>query len=489
MVQPERSTRAIRRPTPGAPVSRTKAPLPGSQSPKSVTHEQVSISLIDIATELCNHVPATTRPQVELLRRLALENKPDQQAKIKEQMLAVAGADALRAAVSALCRMGRSNTPSPPPPPLPATAPPAPAWKGGAGAEPPMPPNLPAIFGSTASTQPELDVFKSELLHAFHCTASTCPISGCPNLGTKLQRLRQHVQQCPDAPNGCLLCSIFGYLRNFHPPGHTGEDGEEADGQCNRCGPPGMAARGGSAASELPAKRARTDGAYGASYPGLLQGVLQQSPWYAAQMGGLAPPMPRVPNAAGARTSSAAPPALPLPESLAFARMTSEMYGQVDNRFGRRGKRGLGELPMLPHSASGGLGGMLPIGLEASKSGLNASGMSLGGISLGEMLRSTSLSELGLGGSFSDLGAVAGLSFQKAASELREANVSELSLSGILGDNASEIIAGLGGGVEAHSAGMIPQSPSQTHRRHDQLLEIMSDFNGPVSNQSVPSLA
>ena len=169
--------------------------------------------------------------------------------------------------------------------------------------------------------------------------------------------------------------------------------------------------------------------------------------------------------------------------------MTSEMYGQVDNRFGRRGKRGLGELPMLPHSASGGLGGMLPIGLEASKSGLNASGMSLGGISLGEMLRSTSLSELGLGGSFSDLGAVAGLSFQKAASELREANVSELSLSGILGDNASEIIAGLGGGVEAHSAGMIPQSPSQTHRRHDQLLEIMSDFNGPVSNQSVPSLA
>ena len=124
------------------------------------TQETVSLSLEVIVAELANHVPEEKRPQVEILRRLAVE-KPDQHAKIKEQMLVVAGPDALRKAVSAL--LNGSATVERKPAPKPSSAAMAAAHDaspmtgtalGGHHAEPPMPHNLPAIFGSTASTPP-----------------------------------------------------------------------------------------------------------------------------------------------------------------------------------------------------------------------------------------------------------------------------------------------------------------------------------------------
>ena len=49
----------------------TLAHAPAESQP--VTQEQVSLSLIDIVEELPNHVPPTSRPQVDLLVRLARE--------------------------------------------------------------------------------------------------------------------------------------------------------------------------------------------------------------------------------------------------------------------------------------------------------------------------------------------------------------------------------------------------------------------------------
>ena len=140
------ATRGVRRPTPGAPAPRVplQATAPRSAPPvpepdQPVTQEQVSLSLLDIVEELANHVPATLRPQVDLLVRFARE-KPGEQAKLKQQMLTIAGADAMRAAVGAVLSKGGSK-PSAAPAPAPAPAapapvcPPVPVW-GGAGVEP-----------------------------------------------------------------------------------------------------------------------------------------------------------------------------------------------------------------------------------------------------------------------------------------------------------------------------------------------------------------
>lgn len=502
------------------------ARAPAADDRPQVTQEQVSLSLIDIVEELTNHVPATRRPQVELLCRLARE-KPDQHTKVKENILIVAGADAMRAAVAALLRKGRQASPQPPQAPA-QSVPPAPAWSN--GEEPTMPPNLPAIFGSTASTPHELQAFKAELLHAFHCCKPACPVSGCSVLATKLQRLRSHVAECQQPPDGCLLCSIFGYLRDFKPPTASPErrasddalgraeaacvpcagglggdlmyqDELLASQQLLPCWDPargklswrrpadalqsvmdltGADGAGGAAAGSegaRAAKRSRTGGGGSGgnlsaldSYPGLTQGVLQTPLWRLPPLGaglggqlGSHAAMPRVPNAMAPAPSAAAPAsALPLPESLDFARMTSEMYGTADMLGAGRGtKRGLG-------------GDMMhPLPLEASKSG------NLSSLNLGELLRSTSMSELGLGGSLRDLDALglSGLSFTKGASELREVNGSELSLSGILGDNAADLVANLGAAPARRPA-----------TKQEQLSEIMSDF-GAGACASVSSVA
>ena len=205
-----------------------------------MTQEQVSLSLIDIVEELANHVPTSQRPQVELLCRLARE-KPEQHAKVKEQMLAIAGPDAMRAAVAALIGAQAKKTAAKPPPPAPPPAPPPPAWPGMSN-EPAMPPNLPAIFGSAASTPAELQDFKAELFHAFHCRAPSCPVSGCASLTSKLERLHHHVAQCNEEM--CLLCSIGSYLRSYH---HAAQEaaatcpeapraGGSAGAGCGSCG-------------------------------------------------------------------------------------------------------------------------------------------------------------------------------------------------------------------------------------------------------------
>jgi len=598
MVLPERNTRGIRRPTPGAPQQRNQPSPPQNDPAPAVTQEQVSISLIDIIEELANHVHPAQRPHVELLRRLARE-KPDQHAKVKENMMTVAGPDAVRAAISALLS-SQSKMPPPKAPPKPSPPPPPPLAWSAAGAEVPMPPNLPAIFGSVASTPHELQEFKAELVNAFHCRAPADERQAA--LSTKLQRLRQHVTQCPDAGNGCLLCSIFSYLRSFHPPSSLDDDTTDArrSSSCHSCSaasggaggaaggsgsliyadellsskqllpcwdrersriswlpPPDALAQlrtltategGANAPSSSPVvengalghavssvggasnKRVRTSsggslalsalGAYPALHQGVLTAAQQQwsMPAY-ADMGG-ASVMPRVPTAgapapsAHSSSSYAAPaPAeqipLPMPESLDLMHMTSEMYmgGGVNGADhglsgmrprGRGSKRGPNGLELaMPRGSSA--ASMLPpgISLDATRGGLNVSG-NLSSINLGEMLRSTSMSDLGFGGSFSDLGAL-GLSFSKAASELREAASSELSLSGLLNDSAGDIVAGLGashyhhggppngvalgGGASTTASttnpGSTPSSPGSfrlPNRHSEQLLDIISDF-------------
>jgi len=63
--------------------------------------EHVSLSLLDIVQELFKHVPPARVPQVELLHRL-LREQPHQAAMVKEQMLIIAGPEAMRAAVSSI---------------------------------------------------------------------------------------------------------------------------------------------------------------------------------------------------------------------------------------------------------------------------------------------------------------------------------------------------------------------------------------------------
>ena len=570
MVQPDRTTRGVRRPTPGAPSPRTSTSNNTTSAPsysapqQQVTQEQVSLSLVDIVEEMANHVPAEKQPQVELLRRLARE-KPDQQTLVKQQMLLIGGAEAVRAAVTAVVSRAGSGgyVSSAAPAPASTPAPPAPAYAG--RQEPPMPPNLPAIFGSTASTPAELAEFKAELLHAFHCGASACPVTKCANLATKLQRLREHVPTCSNASSGCLLCSIFTYLRDFHAPdadacapcsnplGASSGNFMYADelmqskqllpcwdrekGKLAWLSPPDALAQVRSLTGErtagapAAAKRARTDNlpisALG-SYPGLRQGVLQtdapaglSSGLYGlggAFHGASMPPapMPRVPDANAPAPSASAPP-LPLPDNLDFARMTSEMYGHVADPFAtgnaRRGtKRGgahdfggsrhpgpLSAISDMVHG--GGHSGHLfmpGVGMEASKS---RSGLS--NLNLGDMLRSTSLSELGFGQSFSDLGSL-GLQMVKGDSRLKDVNASELSLSGLLGESAGDIVAGLGheraGNASNYSSshgGMSPAlggvSFSGSFKaglgsgKNRELMDIMYDFGSP--HGEVSSLA
>jgi hypothetical protein len=444
-----------------------------TSSGRPVTHESVSLSLEALVEELANHVPPEKRPQVELLRRLAHE-KPDQHVRVKQQMIEIGGADALRAAVSALCDAGNKAPAAAAPAPSP--APPPPVWP--TGVEPPMPPSLPQIFGSTASTPQELQDFKTELLHAFHCRTPSCPISGCAGLSAKLQRLQLHISSCTE--NTCLLCSIWTYLRNYHAAAAM------ASSVCAAASAPDFASAGGGpslqdmlgssqmllpflqgqqgkgawasdAFSSMPslygggtclpcasstdssilsAKRAR--GASDLPMPGdMFQGPL---PWNMTGSGldGLgAGAVPRVPASAAVRPS--APP------------------GPTDSLAANTRKRGASaafDLPPLTACSSGMVGG---VGFENSRS-FNLSG----NLNLSEILKSTSMGDLNLGSlkELCDLGDVAlakypsgpdlGLSLQKNGSELKDANLSMLGPGLSLQKNGSEL---KGANLSAFSVG------------------------------------
>jgi len=119
------------------------------------------------------------------------------------------------------------------------------------------------------------------------------------------------------------------------------------------------------------------------------------------------------------------------------------------------------------------LAGMAPLPLDASKS-FNLSG----NLNLYEFLRSNSLSDLGLGfGSLPDLdaGSQKSLSFSNKE-QLRAANVSDLSLSGILGENASDLVANLtspAGGVRRQ--GSHNSSAGSAHLDRDIIGEFIND--------------
>jgi len=183
----------------------------GSAGPPSrpVTQEQVSLSLVDILQNLAHQVPPERRPQVELLLKVVRE-KPDQQQKVKQQMLIVGGADACKRAVAAVVQGPRDGNAAAlqetlPLPPLQSTL-----------CMPTEAPELPmqalqAIFGA----QSDAEEFKSSLLHSFHCFLPSCTVPGCPALRGKLCQLQQHVSTCSDSND--LLCRIWSYIKCLQP--------------------------------------------------------------------------------------------------------------------------------------------------------------------------------------------------------------------------------------------------------------------------------
>ena len=162
------------------------APEPPAPSAKpAATQEQVSISLIDLLEELKNHVGTDKQQRLQQLKQQAADH-PEEQVKLKRDILMLAGAEALRAAVTALM-----NKPKPPPP------------------EPP----LPSLWGENMSKED----FKASLVHSFHCRTPSCPVPDCASITSKLQRLHQHVSTC-EAEN-CLLCRMWTNLKYYRDAG------------------------------------------------------------------------------------------------------------------------------------------------------------------------------------------------------------------------------------------------------------------------------
>lgn len=420
------------------------APAPAEAPPsRAASEETVSLSLEGIVEELANHVEPEKRPQVELLRRLARE-KPDQHAKVKEQMLLVGGPEALRAAVSSLVSKQKKEAaaaPKQPPPPPPPACPTHDA--------PLMPPNLPQIFGSSASTPAELKQFHDELLHAFHCRSPSCPVSGCKDFSAKLQRLRLHISSCNE--NSCLLCSIWSYLSNYNAAMAAGEAARAAaagapggslmfrdellgsrallpcyeNGQLQWLSPPDALASINQISAPA-AKRARGEtltaiGAYNDSLQRPLMGGL----------GGFNPAASAVPRlaTANAPAAAAAGPAggssLPLPYGMDF--------------LGRGSKRSAGMAGFDPTPAplarNNSFGLSAALGLEKTRS-MNLSG-ALNMLSSTDLAKCASLTDLGLAfsPSMTDLSQVMlspNLSLSKNSSELKEVNASSLSVTGLL---------------------------------------------------------
>lgn len=429
------------------------------------------------------------------------------------------------------------------------------AWPD--GVEPPMPANLPAIFGSTASTPEELQVFKAELLHAFHCRTPSCPISGCTALSAKLQRLQVHMGSCTEET--CLLCGIGSYLRTYNAavavptdaasdalggsmhymnellmsrqrlPTYDRETGgvswmnprEAIETIRSMTGLPMPSHAGAPAAADMEpaAKRQRgaVDGMSGfsalGSYPGLLQGVIGGA--NAAAWGGMqsytdfsAPgAMPRVPQgaAAGKKNTGAADP------HRDFASMAAEMVdgiggmyepfgGNAGGLLGRRRGGGAGGSGGGFDGSLGNTNGLMDAGfpLSSLSKSRSALGMSSGNINLQDLIKTNSLSDLGLGlglmggNSMADFGNDIGLSLTKSKSELKEGNASNFSLSGLLGEGASEIVSGLAKTTkEANLSGGLSMrmgSGSDLAGRSEGLLDIMGEF-GPSSTSSAPQIS
>jgi len=150
--------------------------------------ESVSISLIDLLEELKNHVGTDKQEGLQQLKQRAAEH-PEEQVKLKRDILNLTGAEALRAAVTALM-----NKPKPPPPEL----------------------LIPSLWAEGMSKED----FKASLVHSFHCRTPSCPVPDCASITSKLQRLHQHVSTCET--DNCLLCRMWTHLKYYRDAADQG---------------------------------------------------------------------------------------------------------------------------------------------------------------------------------------------------------------------------------------------------------------------------
>ena len=161
-------TVSVRESSRRAGAAQVAAPVPEAPPAKApASTEQVSISLPDLLEELKNHVGTEKQEGLQQLKQRAAEH-PEEQVKLKRDILNLTGAEALRAAVTALM-----NKPKPPPPP----------------------PELliPSLWAEGMSKED----FKAALVHSFHCRTPSCPVPNCASITSKLQRLHQHVSVGP----------------------------------------------------------------------------------------------------------------------------------------------------------------------------------------------------------------------------------------------------------------------------------------------------
>ena len=172
----------------GAP--EVAAPVPEQAPPAkpAASTESVSISLIDLLEELKNHVGTDKQEGLQQLKQRAAEH-PEEQVKLKRDILNLTGAEALRAAVTALM-----NKPKPPPPEL----------------------LIPSLWAEGMSKED----FKASLVHSFHCRTPSCPVPDCASITSKLQRLHQHVSTCET--DNCLLCSMWTHLKYYRDAADQG---------------------------------------------------------------------------------------------------------------------------------------------------------------------------------------------------------------------------------------------------------------------------
>ena len=175
-------TVSVRESSRRAGAAQVAAPVPEAPPAKApASTEQVSISLPDLLEELKNHVGTDKQEGLQQLKQRAAEH-PEEQVKLKRDILNLTGAEALRAAVTALM-----NKPKPPPPEL----------------------LIPSLWAEGMSKED----FKAALVHSFHCRTPSCPVPDCASITSKLQRLHQHVSTC-DLDN-CLLCRMWTHLKYY----------------------------------------------------------------------------------------------------------------------------------------------------------------------------------------------------------------------------------------------------------------------------------
>ena len=182
-------TVSVRESSRRAGAAQVAAPVPEAPPAKApASTEQVSISLPDLLEELKNHVGTEKQEGLQQLKQRAAEH-PEEQVKLKRDILNLTGAEALRAAVTALM-----NKPKPPPPEL----------------------LIPSLWAEGMSKED----FKAALVHSFHCRTPSCPVPDCASITSKLQRLHQHVSTC-DLDN-CLLCRMWTHLKYYRDSADPG---------------------------------------------------------------------------------------------------------------------------------------------------------------------------------------------------------------------------------------------------------------------------